>query len=273
MAAVNTLSQAAATTQAQLAAEVELNSAEWLELEGIMPWVEVHQEPDVLWLITKAAWPRSHVGLARFSIDSAERRVGEILDHYLAAGVACDWIVGPASQPADLGRYLKLHGFSCRIHCAGMACELETLDLSPVHPPKNVTIGLVGSPPPLRRISTERRRLRDQGRTILAGMSPRRLWHFLATAEGAPVGETTLFDGTTVAGLYNVEVIEEFRGRGIGTALVQAALLKAQQLGHAKAVLAANGMGAGVYARCGFREVGRLSFWRFSKKGMVTGAY
>jgi len=42
-------------------------------------------------------------------------------------------------------------------------------------------------------------------------------------------------------------------------------LRQAQQLGHAAAVLGATGMGLGVYARLGFREVCKLSFWKYGK--------
>ena len=60
-------------------------------------------------------------------------------------------------------------------------------------------------------------------------------------------------------------MLEEFRRGGIGTALVQAALRQAQRFGHGEAVLAATGMGLGVYARLGFREVCKLSFWEYGK--------
>jgi hypothetical protein len=42
-------------------------------------------------------------------------------------------------------------------------------------------------------------------------------------------------------------------------------LRQAQRFGHAEAVLAATRMGLGVYARLGFREVCKLSFWEYGK--------
>ena len=114
-------------------------------------------------------------------------------------------------------------------------------------------------------LTTERRRLRHQGRGIMALVKLRQVWHFAPSLEGKPVGETALCCGAGVAGIYDVEVMEAFRGRGIGTALVQAALRQAQELGHAAAVLGATGMGLGVYARLGFREVCKLSFWKYGK--------
>jgi GNAT superfamily N-acetyltransferase len=92
------------------------------------------------------------------------------------------------------------------------------------------------------------------------------VWCFSATVDGKPVGETLLCAGAGVAGIYDVEVLEEFRGRGIGTALIHAALLTARtRLRCRAAVLGATGMGQSVYARAGFREVCKLSFWKYGK--------
>lgn len=63
----------------------------------------------------------------------------------------------------------------------------------------------------------------------------------------------------------DVEVLEKFRGRGIGTALVAATLRHGNKLGYQAAVLGATGMGMGINARLGFREVCKLSFWKYGK--------
>ena len=120
---------------AALGAAVELNSAEWLRLEGKLHWVEFHDEADVIWMFAGDTWPRSTVAHARFTPATADRRIGEILERHLARKVACNWIVGPASQPADLGKHLRTHGFRCMIHCAGMACDLnDVLQPAPLPP-------------------------------------------------------------------------------------------------------------------------------------------
>src|SRR5437773_836259 len=250
------------TVDAKLAVAVELSYAEWLRLEGKLPWVQFHDDGDALWLFAGDTWPRNNVALARFTPETACRRVGEILTPHLQSKVACNWVVGPLSQPPELGMRLRAHGFRCMIHCAGMACALDNLPPS-FAAPDRVTVELVDRPPSLYPLTTERRRLRHQGRGVIALVKPRQVWHFAASLKGKPVGETTLCCGAGVAGIYAVEVMEEFRRRGIGTALVQAALRQAQQLGHATAVLSATGMGMSVYARLGFREVCKLSFWKY----------
>jgi GNAT superfamily N-acetyltransferase len=68
------------------------------------------------------------------------------------------------------------------------------------------------------------------------------------------------------AGIYDAQVLEKFRRRGIGTAPVRAALVDPRErLGYGAAVLAATGAGFGVYARLGLREVCKLSFWKYGK--------
>src|SRR5436190_23077427 len=109
------------TIQEQLAAAVELNSAEWIRRYRLLPWVRLHDELDVTWCFAGDTWPSNTVACARFTPNTAQKRVREILAHHWAHKVACNWILGPVSQPPTLGKHLRDNGFSCRIHCSGMA--------------------------------------------------------------------------------------------------------------------------------------------------------
>jgi GNAT superfamily N-acetyltransferase len=192
------------------------------------------------------------------------RRIGEILENHLANKVACNWIVGPVSQPEDLGKHLRAHGFHCMIHCAGMACNLNLLTPAP-QPPRGVMISMVEQPPLLRPVTTERRKRMQEARQILTQLTPKQVWCFSATLDGVPVGETMLCAGAGVGGIYNVEVLEKFRRRGVGSALVHAALTQARKLGFHAAVLGATGMGQQIYSRLNFQEVCKLSFYKYGK--------
>ena len=256
---------------AALGPAVELNSVEWLRLEGRLPWVEFNDEADVIWIFAGDTWPRNTVAHARFAPATVDRRIGEILARHLALKVACNWIVGPASQPVDLGKHLRAHGFRCMIHCAGMACDLNGFS-QPAPLASGIQVTLSDEPPLLEPLTTERRRRRHEGRFTVAQVRPQQVWYFSAIHEGRPVGETTLFTGAGVAGIYNVEVTTNFRRRRIGSALVHAALRHSQSLGFRVAVLSATGMGQQLYARFNFREVCKLSFWKYGKMRQMTGA-
>ena len=249
----------------ELAAAVELNNVERLRLEGRLPWVEFHDEGDAIRVFAGDIWPDNRVVLARFAKGNAQRRVGEILAPHLKQKVACNWVVGPVSHSPELVQQLRAHGFSCRIHCAGMACDLTKLVSSP-RTPDGIRIGLTDGPASLEPLTTERRRQRHEGRSALASLKPQQVWFFTASAGRQPVGGTAIVLGAGVAGIYGVDVLEKFRRRGIGTALVHAALTHARkQLGQRVAVLAATGLGRGVYSRLGFREVCKMSFWKYGK--------
>src|SRR5262249_47575393 len=126
-------------SNSNLAAAVELNSAAFIRLQGLLPWVELHDERDVLWVFAGDTWPRNSVAWARFTPATAQNRVREILEKHLAAKVACNWIVGPISMPKDLHKHLSGLGFHCMIHCAGMACDLNCARPEP-SVPKGITI-------------------------------------------------------------------------------------------------------------------------------------
>jgi GNAT superfamily N-acetyltransferase len=244
---------------------LELNQAEWFRLRRWLPWVEFRDEGDALSVSAKA-WPRNTIAHARFTPSNAWRRVRELQARHAQANAGCYWFVGPLSQPADLEQHLRAQGFRCLVRDAGMACDLVTASHA-VAPPSGVVIDLVDKPPALAKLNTERRRQRQRGRELLAGTKPKVVWNFSANIGERAVGEATLFAAAGVAGLYDVEVLKEFRRRGIGTALVQAALDKARELGFSVAVLGATDLGQGVYARLGFRQVCRLSVWKCSKLG------
>jgi GNAT superfamily N-acetyltransferase len=252
-----------------LAAAVELNQAHWLRLEGQLPWVKFNDDGDVLRVFAGDTWPRNRVALARFLPATAHQRIGEILAPHLEHKVACNWVVGPISEPPDLGRHLRAHGFHCMIHCPGMSRDLGTLPADPGCP-AGFKIRPADQPARLRPLTTERRRRNYEGLTSVVRQSPRPLWFFIASQGDRQVGGAVLLTAAGVAGIYGVEVLKDFRRRGLGAALVFAALRKARQLRLPAAVLSASGLGLNVYQRLGFREVCRLSFWRFGKMRQRT---
>jgi ribosomal protein S18 acetylase RimI-like enzyme len=78
---------------------------------------------------------------------------------------------------------------------------------------------------------------------------------YVAFAEGRPVATSTVLISGGVAGLYDVAVLPEARGRGIGAAVTLAPFREARDRGCRLAVLHASTMGRPLYERLGFRTV------------------
>ena len=89
---------------------------------------------------------------------------------------------------------------------------------------------------------------------------------FIAEQKGRPVGTVILFVDRGDAGIYDVEVLEHFRGRGIGTALLQKVCTFAREQGARLAVLSASEQGTRFYPRFGFVQTGRYPTYYYSIK-------
>lgn len=79
---------------------------------------------------------------------------------------------------------------------------------------------------------------------------------YLAFENGVAVATSTLMLSSGVAGLYDVAVLPEARGRGIGAAITWAPYAEAESLGYRIAVLHASTLGRPMYERMGFEVLG-----------------
>ena len=74
-------------SDAELCHALESNQIEWLRHKAALPWAKVQDDGDVLRVFVDPGrgWPRNLVGHARFSSESAHRRVGEIVAAHTSA--------------------------------------------------------------------------------------------------------------------------------------------------------------------------------------------
>jgi GNAT superfamily N-acetyltransferase len=86
---------------------------------------------------------------------------------------------------------------------------------------------------------------------------------YLAELDGQPVGTSQFFLSAGVAGIYNVTVLPEVRGRGIGAAVALAALREARRRGYRISILQASRLGYPVYRRLGFQDYGKLNIFEW----------
>ena len=88
--------------------------------------------------------------------------------------------------------------------------------------------------------------------------------HLVAVLAGETVGCAAVFLGRGAAEVQHVVTVPEARGRGIGTAMVVAALRTAAARGLDTAVLTSSPDGLRIYQRLGFRPVGRIRRYLWS---------
>lgn len=255
-----------------IAAAVEQNAVEWTRLKGLIQGVELHDDGDVVWTFSILPGRGGAVAGARFSEETADRRIEEILARHRRHLEPTLWWTGPVSTPVDLGARLRAAGLNCQNHLPGMAADLQAIRTE-FRRPAGLTIASVedfsifrGQEHPFfGPVTTERRRNLVEGISWMVRQEPRRAWHFVASLEGVPVGCATVFLGAGVAGLYHVGTVQKARGKGIGKAVTLAALEHARDLGLRTAILHASKDGEGIYRQIGFEEVCKVSHWYYSK--------
>ncbi|MGN6132822.1 MAG: GNAT family N-acetyltransferase, partial [Nocardioidaceae bacterium] len=79
--------------------------------------------------------------------------------------------------------------------------------------------------------------------------------HLLARLEGRPVGLGTVVVVNVVAGLYDIAVLEDARGRGLGRAITAVLMRLGRERGGKVSVLHATPMGQPVYAKLGYKPM------------------
>jgi GNAT superfamily N-acetyltransferase len=97
----------------------------------------------------------------------------------------------------------------------------------------------------------------DDTEGLLPGLDPSGAYFYVARLDGTDVGTLMAFDHEGDCGIYMVGTAPTARRRGIATALSAHAVAAARDRGCTTASLQATEMAEGVYARVGFRDLGR----------------
>jgi GNAT superfamily N-acetyltransferase len=110
--------------------------------------------------------------------------------------------------------------------------------------------------------------------TWIAGMGrPGPEMHiYVALHDGEPVATVSTRDSDGDASVWNVATAEAARGQGLSVALMRQALYEAQQRGCATSTLQATKLGAPIYRRCGYEDLGALGMWELRPPELATEA-
>lgn len=252
---------------------VEENVREWTLLKGGLPGVELHDDGDVVWLFSTVPGRGGAVAAARFTPETANHRIGTILEYHRRHAEPTLWWMGPTSTPADMEARLHAQGLYCQQRLPGMSCDLDRIRTEFPRPPRleirpleDFSIFREHEHPFFGPANTVRRHNLIEGIGLMTRQEPERAWHFVAFLDGVPLGCATVFLGAGVAGLYHVATVARARGQGIGKAVTLAALEHARGLGCRVSILHASAEGEPIYRRIGYREVCKMAHWYYSKE-------
>lgn len=232
---------------------------------------EVQDDGEILWTVTGVPVAAFN-GVLRATlppdrVDDVISAVGATLDSRRAPW---SWYVGPASLPLDLADRLRARGFRPLEGLPGMAAAVGP----PADPPAaadglrfeevrgeasleafGTLLGLAFEMPPM--VVEPFLRLLD----VAATVDPAALRNFVALDDGEPVACGSLVLAAGVAGLYNIGVLPDRQGRGIGTAMTSALMAEGAAAGARTAVLWSSAAGTRCYRRLGFDERCRLTIY------------
>ena len=183
-----------------------------------------------------------------------ERLIPELVSGYEAAGVRA-W--GAWLRPGDERAARALAAAGSSVDSEPMAMAME---LGGVEAPGPGELDLVGDPSPAA-VSEVLMPVYEWG-----GFEEAMRWFggyhpYLALADGRPAGTLGVYDHEGDAYVTWVGTTEEARGRGLASTLLRRALADARERGCTTTTLVATRMGQPVYARLGYRELGRVQLW------------
>jgi GNAT superfamily N-acetyltransferase len=252
----------------QQALLVERHHAEQLVAEGTVPGNEVHQDRDVTWVVHAGAFWRNAGIMVRFSESTAARRLDALIARYSKHGRGMALWISPAATPENVTQLLKARRLRCTKYFPAMVRSL-TDSRSGRSAPAGLEIRCVDDVTPFERVAHPsigrittplRRQALERLRSLIADKSQRTL-AFVAWLNGRPVGASELFLGSECAGLHGLSVPNQYRGQGIGAALVEHTCHQAARRGASVMALLASSDGERLYRQCGFTEVGRFGYW------------
>ena len=249
------------------ALRVERHTAEWFRAQDIVPAAEVHDDPDVVWIVQPgSAWGNAGV-MVRLSASNAGDRLNVMIERYRRNGAGMGLWVSPHATPAGLIAWLKERRLHCRKHFPAMMRTKH--DRAALRRVPGLTYRAIDDPsefletphPSIGPITTPKRRYALTRLGALTAQRPQTTWGFIASLDGRPVGSSLLFLGSECAGLHDLTVREDHRSRGIGSALLEHTWRAAVDLGASSMALLATSDGQRVCERCGFDEVARFGYW------------
>jgi GNAT superfamily N-acetyltransferase len=210
----------------------------------------------------------------------AEAVVDDLIGRFLARNVPCFWWSGPVNHDEHVTGLLEERGFVRAFEAAAMAFGLSSCPAPKPVPAEIVEVTSEGQIADWTRTCTAAfgfdDALSDWWHELFTGIpfgGTTPLRHFLASIDGEPVGTASAYIEDGVVGLASVGVREEYRRRGIGSAITLAALETARNLGCRLGVLFSSPMATSMYEGLGFCQYGTGHCYLWSPKDGEVETY
>ncbi|NLR66341.1 GNAT family N-acetyltransferase [Chitinophaga varians] len=246
-------------TPTQLETAIAQNHCELFLLDARIKNGIIHQEAGLSWTYIEAEGSGT-VLFPALSADTA--KLNDMMAFYQAhpsRNLGC-WSLNPPATP-QLDVLLLARGFQPGWQPCWMALDLQNINATYASP-EGLHIAADNTTPLHSIKELPYAANNNKGTTGLQQESPELVQRFVATLNGRIVAQTLLLFGGGVAGIYNVGVVPEARGRGIGKAIVNAACIHAREKGYHYATLNANPMGRPIYEQLGFQWINDgLTWW------------
>jgi len=217
--------------------------------------------------VTKDQSPIAYQGVIQADLrpENINQKIDYVVEYFNSRNMPFMWYVCPSSKPDNLGEYLRAHSFNEMDGTPIMAAELHNLvdyrpkpvDFEIKEASDEASIRLFwdlwykGYPMPefMGKLNADV--------CVEIGYHPdNEMKFYLGYLKGEPVATAFIMLAGGVVGLYGVVVMQEARGRGIGTEMSLYPLRVARSMGYQIGVLDATQQGFGIYRRIGFEEVG-----------------
>jgi GNAT superfamily N-acetyltransferase len=208
---------------------------------------------------------KQDIGTHRYGEAYIHQEVQNAIAFFKTENLPFTWWIGPSSTPDDLDQYLMEEGLILESEEQAMVLQVDSLITQ--KPPLNLTIDCV-YPLPSKRLCDFAKILGAYDETAItfydkiAGIpcdpsAPCTL--FVGYVNQQPVAIGSLFFTQTLAGIFDLLTLENYRGHGYGTAMMQSMILFARNRGYHHIGLSASSFeGVRIYERLGFKTCGQF---------------
>jgi GNAT superfamily N-acetyltransferase len=186
------------------------------------------------------------------------------------AGAGCAWTVWVPERDDGTARLLEAAGHTLDAQPRAMGTKLDQVtepDLS------ELDWTAEGDPAEMASLNDSAYGYEPGTWVRGTGREPDGMRVYMARLDGKPAATVGSRDVDGDCTIWNVATAEWARGRGLSTALMHKAIFDAAQRGCPTSTLQATKLGAPVYRRCGYEDLGGLGMWEFRPPELAAQAH